>query len=93
MCTLFVGSHTVVTRLNIAKLGPVLVNKSNVCTMSHFLVECNPWYRGQVVVAESNIDNLYQGNTASAIPQAIELCFLKDMDDASGNLSYSDCSD
>ncbi|KIK81621.1 hypothetical protein PAXRUDRAFT_155669, partial [Paxillus rubicundulus Ve08.2h10] len=93
MCALFIGSHMAVTQHNIAKPAPILVNKLNVHTISHFLIECNLWYRGQVVIAESNIEDLYQGDTASALPQAIELCCLKDMDNASGNSSYSDCSD
>jgi hypothetical protein len=93
MCALFIGSQTAVSHHNIEKLGPVMVNKSIVQTLSHFLVERNAWYIGQVAVAESNINDLYKGNADSAIPQAIEVCFLRDLEDVSGGSSYSEHSD
>ncbi|KAF8556634.1 hypothetical protein OG21DRAFT_1482850 [Imleria badia] len=72
-CALFVSSGCTATRENVQRLGPVLVNKGVVRTLVNFLVEHNPWYRGQVTVAEGNIDDLYEGNAERALPSALEI--------------------
>lgn len=54
-CALFVSSQVNVSAQTIRNYPPVLVNKSIVCTLAHFLVARNSWYRGVVTVNEAEI--------------------------------------
>lgn len=52
MCALLIGHEVQPSRENSVKLGPILVNKTVVCTLANFLVTDNKWYHDVVTVDE-----------------------------------------
>jgi hypothetical protein len=80
MCALFVGDNTIPTANNIKKLSPVLVSKSRVSTMIHFLTSENTWYKkAGTSYSQSNMDNLFSPGNANkdeVIPEAVEIANL-----------------
>ncbi|KAJ7142798.1 hypothetical protein C8R44DRAFT_827591 [Mycena epipterygia] len=80
LCTLFVGASTVPTRENIKQLAPVVVSKSQVEQMIHFLLTKNAFYTGAgITYSPTNLADLFdQSEGDVGIPNAVELCCLPD---------------
>ncbi|KAF8217221.1 hypothetical protein K438DRAFT_1484228, partial [Mycena galopus ATCC 62051] len=79
MCALFIGPATTPSRQNIKQLKPVLVSKSRVETMIHFLLHRNAFYiSAGLQFSESNLADLFPGPLDEDVPQAVELCCLPD---------------
>ena len=76
LCALFLSSGGKATKQNAERLVPIMVNKGVVRTLANFLVEHNAWYRGQVIVNDENIDDLYVGMGERALPSAIGVAYL-----------------
>lgn len=95
MCALFVGTDTVPTRANIAKLSPVLVSKSRVAIIIDFLTSHNPWYMAaEVRFSPENMMDLFEpGETSDvAVPRGVEICCLTE-DDTVDQTSYANRGD
>src|ERR1700677_3436647 len=83
ICAMFLRSEVVPNRDNIKNLHPMMVTKTIVSAIIHFLLENNPWYHASgVQFSPENVDALYDKSKTddcqSAVPAAVEMCNLPD---------------
>ncbi|KAJ7155908.1 hypothetical protein C8R43DRAFT_822951, partial [Mycena crocata] len=93
MCALFVGPRTAPTRDNIRDLKPVLVSKTRVEKMVHFLLSNNKHYIASgVAFSRDNLDDLFPEKSEEAFPQAVDICCLPETSDPVAE-TYADRGD
>ncbi|KAJ7127827.1 hypothetical protein C8R44DRAFT_830311 [Mycena epipterygia] len=78
MCTLFIGPSVIPTRENIRELAPVVVSKTRVECMIHFLLSKNAFYVGaDISFSPENLAALFAEEEGDVgIPNAVEVCCL-----------------
>ncbi|KAG1856190.1 hypothetical protein C8R48DRAFT_749168 [Suillus tomentosus] len=80
------------TRETIKSLRPVMVTKSRVRQLIHFLLEHNPWYQHSgVCYSPENMDSLFDaadGDVDRGVPRALQICHLPDNAEEESHIDY-----
>ena len=96
VCAVFVG-RTVPTKETIALLSPVLVRRSVVETIVHFLVQSNPYYAPDdqefFGFSPDNLAALFDGEDENAdvgVPCAMDIGFIEDSASSNGDVQMGE---
>ncbi|KAJ7137104.1 hypothetical protein C8R44DRAFT_533101, partial [Mycena epipterygia] len=78
MCTLFIGSSVAPTCENIRELAPVVISKTRVEHMIHFLLSKNTFYfAADISFSPENLAALFaEGGGDVGIPNVVKACCL-----------------